>query len=67
MRRIMRSITVALVLAAMMLATMAAMPALAAGPPPQAQGPPAGTVEIIQCGGQGVAVITPHGTHGACP
>jgi hypothetical protein len=68
MRRIMRSIAVALVMAAMMLATMA-MPALAQpGPPPFAQGPPEGTVEIIPCAGNGVAVETPSGrTVGACP
>jgi hypothetical protein len=66
MRRIMRSVALALVLAAMMLATMA-MPAFAAGPPLFAQGPPEGTVTIIECGGHGVAVITPSGeTRGAC-
>ena len=68
MRRIMRSIAVALVMAAMMLATMA-MPAFAQpGPPPFAQGPPEGTVTIIPCAGNGVAVETPAGTTvGRCP
>ncbi len=68
MRRIMRSIAVALVLAALMLATMA-IPAFAQGPPPfrpgpppQAQGPPEGTVSIMGCAAHGVAVETPAGT-----
>ena len=67
MRRIMRPIAVALVMAAMMLATMA-MPAFAQpGPPEFAQGPPPGTVTIIECAGHGVAVETPAGTTvGAC-
>ncbi len=66
MRRIISLLAMVMLMALMVAAS--GMPAFAQGPP-RPPGPPTGKapVTIIECGGSGVAIITPNGmTCGAC-